>query len=122
LITQEVEKEVVDDDASVPSTSASSSGRGRASCATGGRKKKVIELEYVYDAEMEGEVLSKLLIWIHEILFLQCCDVWTECTWEALCDTFPRKTCIIWTVLGIIKYFSKGACDTNEADFDVCSD
>ncbi|GAX78560.1 hypothetical protein CEUSTIGMA_g6000.t1 [Chlamydomonas eustigma] len=59
----EVEKEVLDDDLScAPSTSAPSFGRARGSSASlGSKKKKVIELEYVYDAEMEGTYQRSLV-------------------------------------------------------------
>ena len=49
---QEVEKEVADDEA--VAAPPGRTGRG-GSAGAGNRKKKVIELEYVFDAEMEGE-------------------------------------------------------------------
>lgn len=49
---QEVEKEVVDDDAVQP---AGAVGRGGKAPSRGGSKKRTVtELEYVYEPEMEG--------------------------------------------------------------------
>ena len=58
---QEVEKEVVDDDAGQP-TGAVGRGGKAASSRGGSKKRTVTELEYVYEPEMEGRATSASLV------------------------------------------------------------